>query len=529
MTINVHLKPCDMNITQEGVTPFIPLNLNDVNKFRDCLTNYIISYIQSVNIENDKDAEIIWLSSTYFIKEMMGLFSSWYFVNQIEDKNYKISGSKFIESILNTTQIVNQPLQDFYLKGLPKSEIWKRNFRIIKSRLSKKSFPYCLPNMIKKDDIITFSRTRLIIENSKNISKNLVISKFNDWFSTGEWIHKANSGISEKSQNLIIDFLIKSFNDSGNKTVSKEIIEYGRYILFLITSRTNFFLNELKSKSKYLPNTLWISTAGLFYNRIMARVIMMNGGDVFGHDHGTGVGGGDTYTSNLVEFNYINNFVTYSPGMAEGYKKQLKHKSCLNPNCNILSISSSNNLNLNSFYKIKKNKPKSIMYLSNLYEGDAAHLIPAMSDYLQVDWQSNLFSFLYNNQFDIYFKPHPESHSLPSPMFEKLYNVKILKGMFHEFYNLADVIISDHPLSTAFIEALQYGIPTVLINLPIYNISEKGMKLLSKRCAVVNGRFDDKGRVDVNLNEVKKAITVSREIVGDNSFINYYFPYNVKI
>tara|TARA_B100002051_G_C16714251_1_gene628424 strand:+ start:39 stop:1634 length:1596 start_codon:yes stop_codon:yes gene_type:complete len=531
MTVNLQLKPSDMNITHKGVEPFVGLNLGDVNKFRDSLTYNITSYLQSVNIENDKDGEILWLSSSYFIKEMMGLFTSWYFTNEIAKKNYTVSGSEFIKSLLNNDKIENKPIVDFYLRGLPKPEAWKKNLRFIKSRVLKNNFPYCLPKMIKKNDIITFSKTRLIVEHSKIVSKRVVISKFNDWFSSGNWIKNSEKGITKKTEDLIVNFLVKAFEDSGNKNVSNEIIKYSREILIIICSRTNFFLNELKLNSKYLPNTLWISTAGLFYNRLMARVVMMNGGEVIAHDHGTGLGWVNTYITNLVEFNFINNFVTYSPGMVEGYKQKLLHKSCLNPNCNIISISKKNKLDCNNnFQKIKKKyNPKSVMYLSNLYEGDGSHLIPTMSDYLHVNWQANLFSFLHQHKFDIYFKPHPESHSLPPPYFEKMYDVKILKGMFHEFSNTADVVISDHPLSTAFIESLQYKLPTVLIYLPLYKISDKAINLLSKRCPIVEGIFDHNGKINVDFNAIKKAINNAKNMTEDNSFINYYLPFKMKI
>ena len=169
------------------------------------------------------------------------------------------------------------------------------------------------------------------------------------------------------------------------------------------------------------------------------------------------------------------------------------------------------------------------MYLSNLYEGDGSHLIPTMSDYLHVNWQANLFSFLHQHKFDIYFKPHPESHSLPPPYFEKMYDVKILKGMFHEFSNTADVVISDHPLSTAFIESLQYKLPTVLIYLPLYKISDKAINLLSKRCPIVEGIFDHNGKINVDFNAIKKAINNAKNMTEDNSFINYYLPFKMKI
>ena len=148
MTVNLQLKPSDMNITHKGVEPFVGLNLGDVNKFRDSLTYNITSYLQSVNIENDKDGEIIWLSSSYFIKEMMGLFTSWYFTNEIAKKNYTVSGSEFIKSLLNNDKIENKPIVDLYLRGLPKEEAWKKNLRFIKSRVLKNDFPYCLPKMI---------------------------------------------------------------------------------------------------------------------------------------------------------------------------------------------------------------------------------------------------------------------------------------------------------------------------------------------------------------------------------------------
>ncbi len=87
MTTELQLKPYDMEITHEGINPFIGLNLNNVNMFRDYLTNYLISYLRSTDIENDKDAEIVWLSSTYFIKEMMGLYTSLYFANQVSSES----------------------------------------------------------------------------------------------------------------------------------------------------------------------------------------------------------------------------------------------------------------------------------------------------------------------------------------------------------------------------------------------------------------------------------------------------------
>ena len=110
-----------------------------------------------------------------------------------------------------------------------------------------------------------------------------------------------------------------------------------------------------------------------------------------------------------------------------------------------------------------------------------------------------------------------------------MFNAKILKGMFHEFYNKADVIIADFPLSTAFIEALQYGLPTVLIDLSIVKISNKAKKMLSKRCPIVDGSIDCNGRVDIDFNAIKSSILNASSKVTDTSFLDYYAPSNVKV
>ena len=90
-----------------------------------------------------------------------------------------------------------------------------------------------------------------------------------------------------------------------------------------------FFENEINKNKKNLPKELWINAAGLFYNRIFAKLVRDNGGKVYGFAHGSPciVNSKDQLLS---EFNFVDSFYTYNKNIRDIALKMFDKKIIFN-------------------------------------------------------------------------------------------------------------------------------------------------------------------------------------------------------
>ena len=320
---------------------------------------------------------------------------------------------------------------------------------------------------------------------------------------------------------------LKTFN-----TINKVFKNFGinllenekNYIVRLIDSSFKVSLihySSLLNNRRYLPKKVWLGSTGISFNRIFSYAVMMNGGIVYGFDHGAGSGWKDSITQHVIEFNYLDHFFTYNKKMQSALKKKFNKNLLFNKfrknNIHYVEYKEKKNTK----YIKKGNVYKSIVYIPRIYTKEAViqgfNLFYPHQVYL--DWQARLFNNLKNLGFDLYYKPHPANyHDVPISLLKK-FDLKIIEKNMLNAYKKADILLFDSVETSAFNESLKTNIPILLININERNLDQNFISILKKRCGYISTNIDKKNRLILNsdlinlgIKEVKKKKLLNQEI-----------------
>ena len=110
---------------------------------------------------------------------------------------------------------------------------------------------------------------------------------------------------------------------------------------------------------------------------------------------------------------------------------------------------------------------------------------------------------------------HPTIGTRAPADFAARFGATELQQPSEQVLHLADVAVTLDPMSTAFATTLMSGIPTVFIDFGIFELSAEARRLLSLRCPIVSGWFDDLNRAMVNWDELKAAIDAAPDFTSD--------------
>jgi hypothetical protein len=86
----------------------------------------------------------------------------------------------------------------------------------------------------------------------------------------------------------------------------------------------------------------------------------------------------------------------------------------------------------------------------------------------------------------------------------------------------ADAFVLLNPQSTITPLLLASPKPTVYVEAGLYPLTSEATALMSRRCAIVQGWIDDDNRIQVEWDELRSAIELSRDL-ADTSIVDHYW------
>jgi len=521
------LYPEKMDIDENGVKNFFwPIKLNYARNFQLDL----LKELELFSKKEKKDVkDIIFLNLPFILRNITILFTAKKFVNKYLELKYlkEKTENNLIDEIIFNKSISLPKEVKIILKGLKKRMAIISILKEIKNIFFTSNLSYINKKKISKHHTVTFSNNFLIKKQSAFLpsNKQVRMSNFRDWFPC--------KPINLKKKKI----LTKKSLDSLNKIILKQMRKYNLFLnaneknyifdlLFNLFFITEFLLNELKKNKDFLPQKLWIGTAGNFYNRIFAFVVKQFGGRVSGFDHGMSTACINTISQNIIDFSIVDYFYTYTSFTKKELKKSFK-KNFFNKTFkkeNILNVKR-NNLNFYQKIKNKNKKIKKVLYVPRIYLGDRFlfSLDNFYSDIIYVDWQVRLINLLSSLNYNIYIKPHPGSHSKFPNNLKNLFNIKFCNNSIEEEIKSADLLIFDAFQSSAFLSAIKSNIPIVCLNIKELDIKKKAISLIKKRCGYVSCYLDKNNRIKINKKNISKALNESLNLNQNKSFYNCYF------
>jgi hypothetical protein len=363
-----------------------------------------------------------------------------------------------------------------------------------------------------------FHVSALVAKYAKEQGEQPLLSYPEDWLMPGSRISGASPDLSS-----ILDPMVRRAFAAGEEEPSAALSAWLIRSAELCCMWGSSQISHLR-KRRNVPQRFWAGTLGNPVYRVMSTVVRERGGEVTGFDHGMSTGLWDTPIQTLLEFDFVDRFVTFTKAMADGLCANWQSPQSIHGRLPELVFlqSAVHTAEIVPTPRAHKRLRK-VIYVPTLYSGDAVHLIPFYSDVQMVSWQARLLSFLRDQEFDVSIKPHPESvHALPAEL-AALVDGRVLAGRFEDL-DLADaILLFDYPQTTAFVHAVRSENPIVVIDFDRLDIRPEARPLFEARCALVKGAAGVDGRLDIYWPALINGLDVAPQRM-DSALVERYFP-----
>tara|TARA_R110002096_G_scaffold94635_6_gene212926 strand:- start:23386 stop:24972 length:1587 start_codon:yes stop_codon:yes gene_type:complete len=515
-----------LEFNDSGVVDYLwPITHDEIISFRNNFSLKLYSHLREKGIEHNDDNELLWLHAAQCVQFAMSLFNASVVIERFNGLNVKPFWGDNDQIYLNISKkkkLASNNSLKVLQKGLPEVSRIRKLLRPLNTFVTNDGLIRKSKHHFNTKDIFTFSVSPLIESHVKENRGNVVFWLFADWYPSGPTHeNKLPPGASKNCLLGLGEVLNESFKSMGVKLDEFLMESYIEQIKYS-TRYIQFYKDSLEKNNK-IPKIFWCGTAGNPWNRIMARVVSKNNGHVVGHDHGTSSGSWVTsLIETMTEFNYVDDFYTYTNEMALGIINGLNKKLLINENktINIIGLNNSKESKL-----VKTNKSsgiKNIMYVATTYASGSDILIePIYADMVVLDWQYRLFRHLQKMGMTMYFKTHPESICLPPNDFKR-FNVNVLFGKFEDEYEKADILIFDSPQSSTFITALKSNLPIILIDTGRVVYQTKAIEKLKKRVNIIKASVSRENRINFDFEKLTDAIK-NIGMLDNNEFLNEFY------
>ena len=523
-----------MKIDESGVENFFwPLTRREQEIFRDSLIEGLVSISRFRNDENDEDRDLISAFSQLILREGMALF----FVHTVNQRCIKAGkepvwppSNPYCRSIPlgHAPQVTDSILIKSLSKGPSCHPKWKRFFVKLKHDFGFNGWCLKILSPARSEvDIYACHTTDVLEEHARCVKDNVRYTLLGEWFSpiTDADIETSMPlPVGDKILNEALVVLTYSFKQAG-EDLPDFLANYFANILVDGSRLVRLHLDRVKAKSAKIPKRLWTGTGAYLWVRLLRHAVRNAGGDVTGHEHGTGESIISYFnTKTFSDLESANRFVTFNTNQKKWLESTIDKRFLVPHQQPAIEVPEYPE----GFVRyagrplrgqrrvISQNREKlKVMYVAPIYCGFNPRISHHNMDIVIVDWQSRLLSKLQEWGFEILLKPHPEGEQRPPISFAEKFGAKVIPGAFEDVWNLADVYIFDWKTTTAFSTAISTGLPLVMVDFEFEKFAPDMQKLVEKNCSLVKGWTDASNRLDVDWQALRAAI--ANPLLGENN------------
>jgi len=373
--------------------------------------------------------------------------------------------------------------------------------------------------------IVATQRSGLISRKAKSLPEDVVFCRSDYWFSSisEEDIGAAKDNRSEVLENKLYDIILKLYAEFGAEP-SGFVREYLMSLMSEMAVLLGIHYDRLMARDD-LPRRLWTGTGGQVWDLMLRSAVIEKGGHVTAFDHGGGTAHTNVALVGFIELWACHEFVTFNEKQADDIRKAAKAWPKLDQMVPYITFVPSDPLSfkINPEFEAGKKPIRKIYVLSTLYDQDRGRSFAFYPDLAYVDWQARLFDHLKHWGYEVFFKPHPESRSLPPEAFETTLGIKIVKGNFEEVLQDADLFLIDYTYTSVMIPAFLTNTPIVLVDFDDLPWHEDAYALIRQRAGIVTGGFDKKNRIQIDWNELEQAIEDSTKKCNNHDYARSYY------
>ena len=367
-------------------------------------------------------------------------------------------------------------------------------------------------------DIYSCHTTDVLEEHARSLDETVKYTLMGEWF----------SAVDEQSEETlktpalidgIVDEVIQALSNAF-ESIGEELPEsfeaYFRNVVVRGSRIINVHLNRVLARPHEIPKRLWTGTGGYIWARLLRHVVRRQGGEVTGHEHGTGESIIRYFnTKTFSDLESADSFVTFNSNHRDWLIETVDERFLVpatKPEIRIPEYSkelvryAGRPLRGDKTQHQADNVKKKLMYVGPIYVGFSPRVSNHNSDILLIDWQSRLFKKLTEWGYEVLFKPHPEGEQRPPAVFNQMPGVTELYEPFEDVWSQADVYLFDWKSTTAYSTAMSTGLPVVMVDFSFEIFVPEMQALVEKNCALVKGWADDKNRLQTDWSQLKAAI-----------------------
>lgn len=290
-------------------------------------------------------------------------------------------------------------------------------------------------------------------------------------------------------------------------------------------SLLNSIYNYLLSNRNH-ADTLLVTEPTKPMHKIIASSWRRQGKKTVGFHHGHFMGEmylpSNIYNEQPVYTDFVLPGTSCAHSYMENYKKTViseKRQTCFS------SVKTDYYLNLWSQMQKNSSTEKISKVMIMGYPMDAHRYLhlPGCFFAFQLDLEIRLIQFLQNNNFEVYYKIHPERMDPLHDILKDL-KVNIVSKPFEETWNLADALLVKYSASTTFAFALCTNKPIFMLDYEKTLWNPSFYKSLAKRCIMIPSCFNEKNRIEFDSDYLLKKLSEKHGIPDYEYLKSYIFP-----
>lgn len=521
-------------LNESGVESFfMPISEKAVDRFFADFMESIASLLRETGIDDTPTVEAIWLSMVYLAQEATVCFLSIAIAIACRQRNIQAryeSAGGILTQIASGEPFSSVIAARFRRRSFDPTVVrtWGRYVRSLARRDSYSRKPPALIN--RKRDALCFAADPWHQQLAGESKISLVLSHPENWYSGFESAYADSATAPDRSLiNDVVSLCERQFEAMGvefpghvRQSLSAAFESIVRVVLAMAAAGAR--------KWRYLPDRFWATSMGPLHNRIIARQVQKQGGQVTTFDHGTGCGWMDLIELNAFEWDFSDRFFAFKGRNAEGIRSLIERGTRYRLNPRRCSIETSPIPLFDAAVRWSRRSTSDlsssrlrVWYVPSHYTREQYYSPPLPPDMVAVDFQVRLLRYLSELGHEVVVKPHPGgTGGFPAKLAQSV-GARIETRPFEAVVSEADVVILDYPQSTTFRSAIVAGVPMVILDPGRVPFTSEATALLTKRAAVVPIRRSDDNRRHVEKADLAAAIGQALDL-HDGEFQRTYYP-----
>ncbi len=522
--MQVMLDTSRMAASREGIENFYwPLAHAELATFRDELFAGLANVARARGDELDLERDLFGSICHFLTKEGMSLFLVHALVRRIRAGGHEPvwpANAKVFPALAKgrAPEPADSQLVQTLKKGPVCHATWKRPLVKLHHNVALNGFSWrALRPSNPTRDIVAVHLTDVLQEHARSVPDAVEYAVFGEWFapiSDGDLAREAPEPLHERVRGEAVQAVAKAFKEGGEE-LAPYLAAYLDATLAAGSRLARQYLERIGRYPEKLPRRLWTGSGGYLWARLLRHAVRRQGGEVTGHEHGTGEGLIAYFNSKtFMDLESADRFVTFNSNQCRWLRETLDPRYLVPRQAPEITIPTyrSGLVKYAGDALLRHGKtptakgPLRIMYVGSIYCSERPRAGHHNADLVIADWQARLFGQLKEWCYEVVFKPHPEGEQRPPASFVEKMGIRFIEGRFEAVWEQADVLLFDWKSTSAFCSAINTDRPIILFDFNFERFVPEARELVERRCNVIPGWQDADNRLQIDWEQLRSAL-----------------------